>query len=438
MRFFRITALLVLALLGQTGAVFAGTSEPTLPHQLTLADALRVFRQHGIDLLIAAAQVASARADAKIAGAVANPTVSGSVGPTFGYTPPPGCSGCSNIAWGVGLSDQAALFDSISGKRSLRKEVAAAALKAANESRADAQRQLEYQLKNQYLLTVLARDTLDFSREVLQTVTRTFELTQLRFRAGAIAEADVAKVETAKLEAEQTLDRAEQDLETAKAQLAFLLGVRGQMPDFEVDSDLPKFAVPAPLEQATVNSLLKVGYDHRPDLRAAGFQIERAERSRTASRRSRLPDITLSAQFQAEGFDSNSITPPTLTFGLSLPIPIFYRYAGEVAKSEADLRLQQLGRSKVEASMLAEVHAAFHIFSQTRHRVERMEARLLERSRRARDLIQLQYQKGAASLLEFLDAQRTFIATNEEYLTDLSDYWSAVYQVEAAVGTELR
>ena len=50
----------------------------------------------------------------------------------------------------------------------------------------------------------------------------------------------------------------------------------------------------------------------------------------------------------------------------------------------------------------------------------------------------LQYQKGAASLLEYLDANRTFIATMVEYLQDLTNYWTAVYQLEAAIGMELR
>jgi cobalt-zinc-cadmium efflux system outer membrane protein len=66
-----------------------------------------------------------------------------------------------------------------------------------------------------------------------------------------------------------------------------------------------------------------------------------------------------------------------------------------------------------------------------------MEARLLERAQRARDLVQIQYEKGAASLLELLDAQRTLIATKLERIQDLNNYWTAVFQVEEAVGTEL-
>jgi len=63
---------------------------------------------------------------------------------------------------------------------------------------------------------------------------------------------------------------------------------------------------------------------------------------------------------------------------------------------------------------------------------------LLASVKRARDLVSIQYQKGAASLLEFLDAQRTYIGTNVEYLQDLTIYWTAVFKLEQAVGTKLQ
>ena len=136
--------------------------------------------------------------------------------------------------------------------------------------------------------------------------------------------------------------------------------------------------------------------------------------------------------------DSVAVQPPTLSFGIGGTLPLFYFQRGEIMKASADLRVQQLQRAKAEAAVVADVEAGYNSFVSTRRLVARMEARLLDRSRRARDLVSLQYQKGAASLLEYLDAQRTFIANNEEYLQDLANYWTAVYQLEAAIGMDLR
>jgi multidrug efflux pump subunit AcrA (membrane-fusion protein) len=42
-----------------------------------------------------------------------------------------------------------------------------------------------------------------------------------------------------------------------------------------------------------------------------------------------------------------------------------------------------------------------------------------------------------ASPLEFLDAQRTYVATEVEYIQEPSAHWNAVFQIEAATAMEL-
>jgi cobalt-zinc-cadmium efflux system outer membrane protein len=430
--------------------VVVPTNEVPLPSHVTLADALRIFRERGFDLIIAEAQVDSAEGDVKVAGAVPNPSVGVSFGHAFTYQPESSdpsnsCSNsnasCTSNTIGLDLSDQAAISDTLSGKRGLRLRVAKAALVAARQSRVDAQRTLEFQVKQQYLQAVLARDQLDFQLEVQKSYEQTLKLTQTRFDKGAISEADVAKVEVAKLEADQSAANARSALRVARANLAFLIGVRGSVPEYDVDPDLPKYVLPARLAQASAATLLADAIDHRPDLKAQIQQRERAEAAVRLAKRQRMPDLTLSVNYQqagSGGIGTNApLQPPTLTFGLSAPIPLFYQQQGEIRKAEADLKTQDTQRSKIEAQVVNDVQSAFVTFTTTRELVERMQGRLLERAKRVRDLSAFQYQKGAASLLEFLDAQRTYIATNVEYLQDLANYWIALFQLEEAVGTDL-
>ena len=440
MRLRLLAASIALAL---TGAAFAQPEAPplVLPDTVTLDGALKIFRQRGLDLLIADAAVNNAEGDLKIAGAVPNPNWSlfGSYSFTYGTTDPN--KTVLESPWGVtaGLGDSNALEDSLTGKRWLRLKVAKAALAAARLSRADAQRMLELGVKSAYIAAVLARDDLDFALQVQTGANQIFQLNQTRYNAGAISEADLAKVETMKLEADQAVDGAEQALRAAKVQLAFLLGVRGRVPPFHIDQDLPKFFVPKPLAATTVDELLGTAIDHRPDLKALGFQRDRALASIALAKRNRFPDFSLNVQYSQQAGTTNlAAQPPTVSFGLIGTLPLFYFQQGEIKKAEADYRTQQLQRAKVEAQLVSDVEGAFNAFVSTRKLVERMESRLLDRSKRARDLVSLQYQKGAASLLEYLDAQRTFIANNVEYLQDLANYWTAVYQLEAAIGVDLR
>ncbi len=431
-------ALLMMALAraahGQGGDVPA----TTLPEMLTLDDALKIFRARGLDLLIADAAVQSAEGDTKIAGAIPNPSISVGWLHAFFNTGASMFTGADGVS--LGLGDSAAIENSLSGKRGLKLAVADSALKVARLSRSDAQRTLEFQVKQVYIQAVLARDALDFALEIQKSNDQTFNLNQLRFQKGAISEADEAKVEATKLESDQAVDSATQALRVAKVSLAFLLGVRGPIPDFKVEQDLPKYSVPPSLVSASPESLLREAYDHRPDLRAYAAQRERAEAAIRLARRARFPDLSLNFSYSQQGGagDSNPVSPPTIGLAIGGTLPIFYLQSGEIKKAEADLRTQTVARAKVEAQVSADVETAFTNFTATRQLVERMEKRLLDRVKRARDLMQLSYTKGNASLLEFLDAQRQYIATNVEYLQDLTNYWTAVYQLEQAVGVDLR
>jgi hypothetical protein len=144
----------------------------------------------------------------------------------------------------VGISDGSAVFDSLSGKRGLRKNTANLALEVARKGEADARRTLEGLLRQSYLQTVAARQALATQKEAQETLGRLADLIRARYQHGAISEVDVLKVETEKLTADQQVERSERDLDAAKAQLAFMLGARGRVPVFEVDPSFPATSFP--------------------------------------------------------------------------------------------------------------------------------------------------------------------------------------------------
>jgi cobalt-zinc-cadmium efflux system outer membrane protein len=401
-----------------------------------MADALRLFRERGFDLIVADAMVDSTRGDTQIASAIPNPAISGGVGRSFGFNSKQ-CPGCSALAWSAGVSDQSAVFDTLSGKRHLRSRTAELALAVARQSRADTQRTLESMLRQQYLEAVYARDALDLTHESQGRLGHVLELNQARFQHGAISQVDALKVETEKLEADQEVERAELALAEAKFDLAFLLGVRARVPEFEVDVDLPRYRVPDDLAHATVDSLLERARKQRPDLAAAHLQHERAGAALRSAQRLRFPDVALSLDVSGQGAGSDVSSPPTLSFGLTLTPPLFYRFQGEIQKAQSDIRVQDTLLAKTEAQIANDVTVALAQFQSTRRRVERAEHGLLDRAQRTRDLVQIQYEKGAASLLEYLDAQRILIETTQGYLRDLADYWLAVVLIGEAVGLEL-
>ncbi len=411
-----------------------------LPPVVSMSDALQIFRAHGIDLLIAEAAVKSAEGDEGIAGAVPNPVATVGYGRALNYHPDPSspCDGCSADLWTFGLSDSAALEDSLSGKRSLRLKVARNALEAAKLSRKDAQRTLEYQVKSAYVQVAQAVLEYRFAKEVADSNAKTLEIFQVRYRGGAVNEGDVARIETQKLEADQALDSASQAVRQARVALAFLLGVRGVVPEYEVDTKVLDFAPNPALDAATEDGLMRAAFDRRPDLLASGYQRASAEAAIELARRQRFPDVSLSVNYTQQGTSSDSITPPTISVELQAPLPIFYQQQGDVKKAEAALDTNSLTQAKTTAQVVNDVANGWSSYLGAKQLVQRMETGgLLKSAKTARDITRLQFEKGAATLTDYLDAQRAYIATNVEYIQDVTNYWTAVFGLEQAVGTEL-
>jgi cobalt-zinc-cadmium efflux system outer membrane protein len=178
------------------------STEIAFPATLTLSEALRMLRTKGLDVLIAEAQVRGAEGDVHAAGAVPNPTVAFAYGRVFNYAPGPGQD---DNQYTAGLADQAALTDTLWGKRGLRLRVARAALAAARLERLDAVRVLEFQVKQQYAELAQGMEVARFSRDVAAAASTMLDLSRRRYPqvidAGALA-----RIETQKLEADQALD----------------------------------------------------------------------------------------------------------------------------------------------------------------------------------------------------------------------------------------
>jgi cobalt-zinc-cadmium efflux system outer membrane protein len=107
---------------------------------------------------------------------------------------------------------------------------------------------------------------------------------------------------------------------------------------------------------------------------------------------------------------------------------------GDILKAQADLTTQQLSRAQTAAQIASDVETAYAAYLGARTLVERMEGPLLKSSKIALDKTKLQYQQGKANLTDYLDARRDWISTNVEYIQDLTNYWTAVAQLEEAVG----
>jgi cobalt-zinc-cadmium efflux system outer membrane protein len=417
-------------------------ARPSNRMRLSLDAALARFNKNGFDLVLADAQVAMAQADKLTLVQVPNPSLSGGVSKAFGITT--GCAGCADIGFNAGITDNAAIMRSIAGKRDLRGDVADAAIAAAKMTKEDARRTLASAVKASYIEVARAQKAIDLAKETQDSWQKMVNIGVVQAHAGASDEGAFARIMTAKLQADVTYDQAQVAIETAKHNLVFLLGQRGgegDLTDFDVDSDTINFAVPAKISSANVEALLKDARDTRPDLRVVLAQKEHARAEIDLAKRERVPDIALGLNYSQMGTGDNAISPPTVGIGVTVPLPIFYQNQGDIAHAQADLFQQETQQRKTLAQIEAEVRSAWAQYVTVRRIVERYETGgLLENAKKAVDITTKQQELGkqGISLIDVLDARRTYINVNNDRLTHLAAYWNAVFALEQAVGIDLR
>ena len=406
----------------------------SLPPQLTLEDALRLLQTRGLDLLLAEAAVAQAKGDLQSGGALPGAQLGLTAGKAENYVVQ--LPGQSARSYSATLSDGGILDDLLIGRRSLRVRALDAALKAARLGREDALRTVGTLLKTQFVQTALAALNLDLATQTRDAARATFELVQKTCAAGATSEVDVARAEIAYLETEQGLESARQGLASARATLAFLLGERGPVPPFTTVGSFDHPRLPEGLAHTSPEALLEQARSQRPDLAAARAQEERTQAALALAKREWVPQTEWSVAVAQQGTGENALQPRTWTLGVNLALPSARKVEGDTSRARADLQVQQLTLRKAEAQAALDVASGWAAFESGRVRLAHMEDRLLGQAKKTYDAVQFQYSRGATSLLDVLDAQRTWIATRNEYVQNLNDYWNGLFTLEQAVGKE--
>ncbi|HWC16045.1 MAG TPA: TolC family protein [Terriglobales bacterium] len=333
----------------------------------------------------------------------------------------------------------------IAGKRPTRIESARLSTAISRTDLENARRALIFNLRQTFVAALLAKSDLDFARENLANYQKVVDLNRLRLQQGETSRADFLKVELQTLQFETDFDDAMLGLKTAKASLRALIGPSNLPQEFEIIGDLRAI----PLEKSLAE-LKQLALSNRPDLKSAEKSREKAAADLRLANANRWPNPTIGTSFLHTG---NEVGGPNWfqpfypkggvsnAMGLALAsvsIPLFNRNQGEVARAKSEqLRadfLAQAARNQV----IQDVEIAYASFESSRERVRLYEQTYLARAKESLDIQDFSFRHGAASILDFLDAERTYRATQLAYRQQLATYLTNLAQLESAVGVSLR
>jgi outer membrane protein, heavy metal efflux system len=315
----------------------------------------------------------------------------------------------------------------LGAKRQRRLDSARAATRVSELELADARRQLVALVKRTFTDILVGQAALDLAREGLRALDEVERIQRFRAERGDISELELTRLEVQRFAFERDTADARQAIRAAKVTLRALAGLDVLPPEFDVTGELA--FQDRPLDR---DALYRLTLLNRPDVRAAEAAREKARADVDLARANAWWDVTPQIEYRRVGGDS------TVGLGVSLPLRIFDRNQGEIARTRAEVDRAEALRQASAVQALADVDTALAAVTTSRDKVRLLRDTYLPKAQRARDTVEFAYRRGGVSLLDFLDAQRTYRETALEHVRSVGAHWSAVYQLEAAVGGSLQ
>ena len=312
-------------------------------------------------------------------------------------------------------------------KRELRLESAQGATKVATSQQSDLERNLVFNLRQAFIQVLQGKAVLALAEENLAYYDHVLDVNRDRYKAGAIAQVDLDRLELQRVQYESDVQSALVGLRTAKIQLLAFL---------DDQSPIEKFDVAGPFDFTTqlmpLEAVRQAALDARPDLRAALQSVEKAKVDHRLAVANGSTDPTFS-------LDGGRNPPIDQYFGVnvSIPLRIFDRNQGEKLHTQLDIERNNRLLEASRVQVFSDVDTGYATIQSNLALLQPYKERYLAQAVRVRDTIAFSYQHGAASLLDFLNAQADYRAVQLNYLNLVGSYLEAANQLDMAVGREV-
>lgn len=417
-----LLSLVCLALLtSATPLLQAQTSE-----RLRFAAFLEQVRQSNLELLAQSHAVSVAEAQIAVAKVFPDPVISGGLS----QLDISGQSAPLMSTLGVTLPVE------LGGKRAGRVAVARGEVSVAQAELSETWQRLRAEAATAYVDALHAQLVVDRKRNTLASLERLVAVNEKRVQSGDVG--DVALLQS-RVECQRyRADVLQADAEARAARLALSAFLGRPLPD---GADQPD---PVPLagsltttpRQFSAPLLVQAAQRERPDVQLRRRSSEAAQARVTLASRNRWIDVSLNVSWQRSLYSEPFASPQydALTAMLSLPLPLSRAYRGELTAAEhsAEQAHAQLGAATVRATV--DVTQALIRYRTAVERMSLYTQGVLLDAERVHTAMLYSYQRGGASLLEVLAAQRTVDEVSLAYADALAEHARQLIAVERAAG----
>jgi outer membrane protein, heavy metal efflux system len=288
---------------------------------------------------------------------------------------------------------------------------------------ADNERGLTYQVSTLFVNVQLAESTIDLAQQDLKSFQQTVDISEYQFKAGGISENDYLMIEVQMLQFENDLEAAQLARAQGLSDLRQLLGYESVSADYDVVDAFEYLPMKGNLDDLQMQAL-----QNRPDLRAAVQGVTAANSAYLLAKADGKQDVTVTGNYS----HVNGINAATIY--ASIPLAIFNRNQGEIARTKSVITMSQEQQAFTNGQVLTDVKDAYEGLKSNDKMVMMYRDKYRDIAKRSRDIADYAYHRGGIALLDFLDAERSYRAAELGYRQTLASYLLALEQLREAVG----
>lgn len=316
-------------------------------------------------------------------------------------------------------------------KRELRLQSAKEGTQISASLHADLERNLLFNLRVAFVNVLQAKAILDLTKQELDYYDHIIEISRERNKTGAMAQIDLDRVELQRVQYESDWQTAEVSLRTAKIQLLQLLDDKTPVDQFDVEGPFEFSDQLKPLDD-----FRQIALDNRPDLKAAFESIQQAKTNHKLAVANGSTDPTFSGWYTYNPSFNNPNDQQTVGVSTSVPLRMFDRNQGEKKRTLLDIDRNQRLEDAAHAQVLSDVDSAYAQVNSNLMLLRPYKDKYLAQALRVRETVTYSWQRGAASLMDFLNAQSDYRQIQLVYVQLIGSYLTAAGQLNLAVGNE--
>jgi len=324
----------------------------------------------------------------------------------------------------------------LGGKRGARMRAAAADVSSTTADYEDAVRRLRATAANAFVDALGARQVLQSKNRSLAQLDRIVNVNQERLRVGDIGEIELAQSRVERDQFKADVITAESDVYSADLAAAQQLG----NPD-KLAANMPMLTGSLEISTRTfdLDELVAHALQARADVVSRTRAMRAADERIKLAKANLVPDLSASGSFSHTGTGSGDFLQQpdnTISGGVSLNLPIFRRlHPGELEAARAARTQAELQLRSAQLAVEFEVRDAYEQYQAAARRLSVFRSGLLRDADRVLEARLYAYQRGGATLLEVIDAQRKSSDVYLAYSQALSGHAHALVALEEAAAT---